>query len=180
MWFLSRYDHSIDSKNRLLLPAAHRKAMESKDLGAVLVARAVLGRDSESNLKFRYVELTPQKVYEELSAIDAPRNNLVIDSKQIEQAYRVFGSAHLMEIDDTGRILLTDRFVNRTGKEPNPRGEKMLHAEVSIVGMGRSIQLWNVDELLWYEQKKLERSLGEPLSNWENIMEQSGATNSPG
>ncbi len=178
MWFLSRYDHTVDSKNRLLLPAAHRKALDNRELGVTLIARAVLGRDPESNLKFRYVELTPQKVYETLSAADAPRTNLVIDSKQVEQAYRVYGSAHMMELDDAGRILLTDRFVNRTGKEPNPRGEKMLHGEVSIVGMGTSIQLWNANELLWYDQRKLERSLGEPLSSWDNIMDEGEASNS--
>ena len=180
MSFLSRYDHTIDSKNRLLLPAAHRKALDAQNLGAALIARAVLGRDPESGLKFRYVDLTPQAVYEDFSAVDAPRNSLLIDSKQIDQAYRVYGSAHMMELDDAGRILLTDRFVNRTGKEPNPRGEKMLRGEVSIVGMGQSIQLWNANELLWYDQRKLERYLGEPLSSWDNIMEESGAPDSRG
>jgi DNA-binding transcriptional regulator/RsmH inhibitor MraZ len=180
MWFLSRYDHSIDSKNRLLLPAAHRKALELQELGSTLIARAVLGRDPESNLKFRYVELTPQTVFEKLSAADATRTHLVIDSKEAEKAYRVFGSSHLMELDDAGRILLTDRFVNRTGKEPNPRGEKMLQDEVSIVGMGTTIQLWNAKELLWYDKRKLELTLGESLSGWDNIMDEGGETISQG
>jgi DNA-binding transcriptional regulator/RsmH inhibitor MraZ len=56
----------------------------------------------------------------------------------------------------------------------------MLQDEVSIVGMGTTIQLWNAKELLWYDKRKLELTLGESLSGWDNIMDEGGETISQG
>lgn len=173
MLFLGRYEHSIDAKNRLQMPAAFRKVLEAQEpeLGKALIARAVIGKDPESNLRYRYIELTPEKVFAKLSAGDVMRTNVITDSRQTEQAYRIFGSSHSMDLDETGRILLTDRFTKRTASEPNPRGEKMLRGNVSIVGMGMTIQLWNANELLAYDRQKLEMALGEPLDAWDKLLD---------
>ena len=132
------------------------------------------------NLKIRYLELMPEVVYSELSAADMSRKNLNVGMGEVYKLNQLFGSAYYLEIDDAGRVLLPERYINRDGRQPNLLGERMLGTAVSVVGIDKSIAIWNQNEFLWFDRTMQEKSLGEPLASWDDISGQAAPQISQG
>ena len=143
MAFRGTYDHTIDAKNRLTVPAKFR---------AALADGAVLTRGSE-----RCVELWPAQDYEAVQggALQG-LNPLAPDARELRR--RLFGSAFDTELDGAGRVGLAPKLVEHAG----------LKRDVAIVGAGEWLEIWDrdawasVDEDSPARIQQLTRDLGHP------------------
>jgi transcriptional regulator MraZ len=124
---LGEYEHTLDEKNRLTLPARFRTAMD----GGVVLTR---GLDS-------CVEAYPaadwtQLVEERLSGLDP----LSRESRVLERFY--YSGATEASPDKQGRVMLTPALIEHA----------KLGREVVVVGMRGRIEIW--DRAAWRAQIK--------------------------
>ncbi|OGO15420.1 MAG: division/cell wall cluster transcriptional repressor MraZ [Chloroflexi bacterium RBG_16_48_8] len=115
--FLGQYSHTIDSKNRLTIPARYRAALAS---GAAIV------QGFECNLLV-YTTETFQKLASRVSMHSTT-------NKEVRAMRRVlFGRASEVSLDSTGRILIPT-FLQEYAE---------LDTEVTIVGSGDYFEIWS-------------------------------------
>jgi MraZ protein len=117
--FLGQYTHTIDSKNRLTIPARYRAALAS---GAYIV------QGFERNL-YVYTTETFQKLAERANT-HSPTDPEVRAMRRV-----VFGGATEASLDSTGRILIPPFLLEYAE----------LDAEVTIVGSGDYFEIWSKD-----------------------------------
>lgn len=124
--FLGRYQHNIDDKGRLIIPARFREMLER---GAYIT----LG--FERNL----MVLTPE-VFDQLYA------NVIglslTDSSARDLQRFIFSNAERVEVDKVGRILLPQYL----------RELAQLENEVILVGIGNKFEIWS--PVLWAEKNQ--------------------------
>ncbi len=138
--FLGEYRHSIDSKDRLTVPARYRELI---DEGAIIV------RGFDRNL----MVLTP-KAFE---AISHHLEQMSITDPLTRNIRRlIFGSASRLEIDKAGRILIPEFLCNLAGL--------ICDHDAVLVGQGSYFEIWSTDE--WSLQQK---TLNEPEANSERF-----------
>lgn len=127
--FRGRYDHTIDKKGRLSIPAGFR--MEMQRLGGD--ASPILSQQKD------HLELYPRNVWEAIENDLMTKPNLQPDV----QAYRRFLIANATEcpIDSQGRILIP----------AHQRQHARLESKVTIAGVLDKIEIWNLD---LFEQEK--------------------------
>lgn len=130
MVITDRFDHSIDEKNRLSVPSHIRKAMDPITDGAAfyLVPEG------------RYLQMIPEKLFERLAGWSDARLTV---SPEIAKARRLlFATAAKLEWDKQGRCIIPDRFfIDR--KTSDPLNEGILSRDVTLVGVGERMELWN-------------------------------------
>jgi MraZ protein len=119
--FLGQYEHAIDGKGRLIIPARYRELLSSG---------AYISQGFDQNLM---VQTTDNflKLAENVSlmSVTDPRARLL---------HRlIFGSAEILEVDKTGRILIPSFL----------RQQAHLSGNAVIVGMGTHFEVWAPD--LW-------------------------------
>jgi MraZ protein len=116
--FLGRFNHTLDDKGRLAIPARFRS-----DLGAGLVITR--GTD-------RCLTVYPQSTFEALAAkLDAlPLGD--VNARNLRRA--AFAAAEPAELDKQGRIILPERL----------RAYASLGSNVAIVGMNTFLELWDL------------------------------------
>ena len=115
------YSHKLDSKGRMVLPARFRE-----ELGQFVVA--TIGIE-------RCVTLYPAKQWEELlERLETlpSGNNKARDLRRI-----ILASAHELEVDSTGRILVPQAL----------RQYANINQEVSVNGNGDRLEIW--DMAMW-------------------------------
>lgn len=115
--FLGQYTHTIDSKNRLTIPARYRAALAS---GAYIV------QGFERNL-YVYTTETFHKLAERANT-HSPTDPEVRAMRRV-----VFGGATEASLDSTGRILIPPFLLEYAE----------LDAEVTIVGSGDYFEIWS-------------------------------------
>jgi len=122
--FLGQYIHTLDSKNRLTVPARYRAALAS---GATIV------QGFECNLSVYTTE-----AFEKLSN-QAKMHSTT--NKEVRALFRViFGNACEVSLDSTGRILIpTFQMVYAK-----------LNTDVMIVGLGDYFEIWNKE--IWTKE----------------------------
>lgn len=132
LMFLGQYEHSIDEKGRLIVPARYRE---------LLISGAYISQGFDQNLMVE----TPDN-FEKLA------NNVslmsVTDPRSRDLHRLIFGSAELLEVDKTGRILIP-QFLRQFA---------MLDSLAVIVGMGTHFEIWS--PTLW-APKRADISNGE-------------------
>lgn len=128
MIFTGDYEHTIDSKNRVSIPARFRQMLSAETIGDKFYL--IIGPN-------RKLWLYPNKYYEQLVA-NCPRE-LIPDSEFLKYEEFTFGLARLVEPDKTGRFIIPEKMMERTG----------LGKDVVIVGVRDHIELWNRNE--WEE-----------------------------
>jgi MraZ protein len=141
--FRGTFDHTLDAKNRLTVPAKFR---------AALADGVVLARGSE-----RCVEVWPAADYERLhgAALEG-LNPLASEARELRR--RLFGGAFDTELDGAGRVGLAPKLLEHAG----------LGREVAVVGAGDCLEIWDrgawssVDEDSPGRINELTRSLGHP------------------
>ena len=126
--FLGEYEHSIDAKGRMAVPAKFRGQL---DRGAVISK----GRD-------RCLSIYTMARWEEKSAVLA-------DGKTEEELRdferRIFPSASEVELDGQGRLVIPAKLRTYAG----------LESEVTVAGVRDHIEIW--DRATWQEyQERLE------------------------
>jgi len=125
--FFGQYDHSLDEKGRLTIPARYRDLLEG---GAYIT----LGFDNNL-MVMRSIEF--DQLYHNLEALS------LTNTKARKLSRMLFGSAAMLEIDKAGRILIP-QFL---------RDAIHLDSQVKVVGIGHYFELWSPD--LWNEENKL-------------------------
>jgi MraZ protein len=135
MVLTGRYDHVIDDKGRLAIPSPLRNQMNPEIHGTGFY----LMQES------RYLQLIPEKAFED--AAGQVRTGL-LPPAQVAKARRfLFSTTTKLDPDKQGRVMIPDG-VMRDSKTPDPLAQTTLNREVTLVGNGDRIEIWNRDEYL--------------------------------
>ena len=128
--FLGQFEHSIDEKGRMTIPARFRE-----ELGEV----AYITRAFDQNLT-----VMPETVFEPL----ADRlNELSVTDPEVRLLQNlIFSNAARIEFDRSGRILIPQYLREGAG----------LQNAAVVVGQGKRFEIWSPD--LWAEQVKSQNS----------------------
>jgi MraZ protein len=123
--FRGRFEHAIDPKGRLSIPAKFREVIEQRHDGRIII----------TNLPKCLVAYTP----EEWEAIEAKASRLPTLKKPNVQAYLRFfiSGATECEIDGQGRILIP----------PTLRSHAALERHVVLVALTNRFEIWNRERL---------------------------------
>ncbi len=120
MLFTGHYEHSIDAKNRLAIPADIRSRWSATECGGAWYA--IPWPTGALRL---YTEAGFQK------RAEAYQNSLTPNPSQAELQATLFGLSRRLEIDSAGRVRLTDDLLTLTG----------LPREVVLVGAGEWLEV---------------------------------------
>jgi MraZ protein len=141
--FHGTFEHSLDAKNRLTVPAKLRAAFAD---GAFLVREAD-----------RCISMYPSATYSALA--DAALSALNPLSAQAKQLKRYFHSNALaVELDAAGRVMIPARLLQHAG----------IGRDVVVTGAGDCLELWDRSTWEAYDQDLMARapdltaSLGHP------------------
>lgn len=135
MVITDRYDHVVDDKNRLAIPSQVRNVMDPEKDGTAFYAVP------EAH---RYLQLIPEKLFERLAGM-VPAG-LQVPLEMAKARRLLFGAAPRLELDKQGRVGLPDRFMRDGKKRVDPFDEAILGREVTLVGVGDRLELWNRDD----------------------------------
>ena len=143
--FLGNYDHSVDSKGRLAVPARFRA-----ELGERMFVTRWLDK---------CLALYPADQFEELAN---KVGNLSIADPNARNLRRIFFSeAAEVELDKQGRINIPARLRQYAGLGPE-------EAQVVVVGMNTYIEIWSPE--LWNQlQDEVEENAGSIASQLANL-----------
>ena len=120
MAFRGTFDHSLDQKGRLTVPAKYR---------AQLGESAVLATGTDGCIEV----WRPEEFDGRLQAALEGVNPLSRQAREIRQWF--FGNSHEVELDNAGRVAV-----------PSPlQGHAGLTKEVQVVGVGDHFQIWDRD-----------------------------------
>ena len=118
--FIGEYEHSVDAKGRVIMPAKLRE-----DIGEKFIVTKGL-----DGCLFAYS-------YEEWINFEAKLKTLPLTNKNARDFVRFFLSGAVeCEIDKQGRFLIPN----------NLRTYAILEKEIIIIGVGTRIEIWNREE----------------------------------
>jgi len=121
--FLGRFEHSVDNKGRVSVPARFRGELS----GELIITR---GND-------RCLYLFTQEAWEPLAAKLNALPTGDADARNLRRA--VFSAAEPVELDKQGRVMIPDHLRQYSG----------ITANTSIIGLGSYIEIW--DQQTWSE-----------------------------
>jgi MraZ protein len=137
--FMGEYDHTIDSKGRLIVPAKFRDQLGDE----FVVTKGLDG------CLFIYDNTEWTKLEEKLT-------NLPLSNPNARKFSRHFlAGATLCEVDKQGRILLPSQL----------RKHAKLEKDVALVGVGARIEIW--DKVTWDQMNEYDAD--EMASNMEGL-----------
>jgi len=116
--FLGRFEHSLDTKGRVAVPARFRDKLS----GELIVTR---GND---RCLYLFTADSWEPLAEKLNAL--PTGDA--DARNLRRA--VFSAAEPVELDKQGRMMLPDHLRQYAGLQSN----------VAIIGVGNYIEIWDV------------------------------------
>jgi MraZ protein len=137
---IGEYIHTIDSKNRVSLPAKFRK-----ELGKIVVITPGLDQ-----CLFVFTMSEWKKVTERLGSSEGDLSFLKSDQRTFNR--NMFGQAVDVEVDNIGRILIPDFLKERIN----------LKNSCAIVGVQDRLEIWN--DKTWQEYKKKAQKQAENLA----------------
>ncbi len=141
--FVGEFSHNIDSKGRIIIPAKFREELGD----SFMITKGF------ENCLFVYTMAEWHKLDESLSSL--PSNQ-----KSARYLQRIFLSgASEAEPDKQGKVLIT----------PAHRAHANLSKEVTIIGVGKRIEIWDADTWRGYSENEEEMSLEEAAENLEGI-----------
>ena len=126
------FDHLIDEKNRLAIPAQIRNAMDPEVDGVAFYLKP--GSNG------RFVELIPEKTFEKLAM--SAHSGLLVDNEIAKLKRYLFATASRLEPDKQGRVIIPERFMQNL-KHPDPLSGGVLGREVTLVGVLDRVEIWN-------------------------------------
>ena len=127
--FLGEFQHTLDSKGRLILPSAFREPLEE---GLVIT----VGQD-------HCLRVHPRANWQRV--LEGIRELRSTDERQRKFARVLTSSAHLEELDNQGRITIPNRL----------RDYAMLERDVAVVGGDAHIELWNAERWARYRDEAM-------------------------
>jgi MraZ protein len=118
LFFNGTFEHTLDAKNRLTLPARFRKQ---------LAGRVFLVRGEEP-----CIAVFPAEEYERL-AVEALKDTNPLSPEGRDARRRIFNYADEIDVDTAGRVTLQGRHLTHAGIDGR---------DVVITGSGESLELW--------------------------------------
>lgn len=146
MPFTGQYEHTIDAKNRLAIPASIRSRWDPTRDGAAWYAVPWVGG---------LIRLYTETAF--TVRAEAMPQSLMQEEDESEFQATLFGLARRMELDSAGRIRLPEEMLSLTG----------LPREVVLVGAGDRLEIRSRSE---WEQSKRDR-----LAQLPELMRRIGA-----
>ena len=135
MAFRGHYEHSLDAKNRLSVPARFRATFSSG---------LVLAKDSDACISVS----TPEAHESMLERALEGKNPLGSEYRAVQRYFQ--GNSFDVELDASGRVTLPGRLLEHAGIEK----------ETVVAGVGDHLEIW--DRKRWDdEQAALDASIGE-------------------
>jgi MraZ protein len=130
MVFTGRFDHIIDDKGRLAIPSPMRNQVrpELHGDGFYLVQEK------------RYLQLVPAALFEHLAS--SVKAALMPTAKVAKASRYFFSGVFKLDPDKQGRVMIPDGFM-KDSKNPDPLARTLLNHEVTLVGNGDRIEIWN-------------------------------------
>ncbi|MEP6776344.1 MAG: division/cell wall cluster transcriptional repressor MraZ [Chloroflexota bacterium] len=119
--FLGRFEHSVDTKGRVAVPARFRDRLSGE---------LILTRGNDGCL-YLFTEESWEPLAAKLNALPTGDE----DARNLRRA--VFSSAEPVELDKQGRVIIPDHLRQYAG----------ITGDVSIIGLGEYIEIW--DTLAW-------------------------------
>ena len=135
--FFGQYDHSIDDKGRLTIPAQYRDQ---------LAQGAYVTRGLDENLMVIPADEF-ESLYHKMKAMN------IVDDHSRDLARLLFGNAAMLELDKAGRVLIP----------AYQRAAININSSVKLVGMGAYFDIWapenwsSKEELLNDEKERADR-----------------------
>jgi len=140
---------TLDAKGRLSIPTRHRDALLAQCEGKLTLTRQPqIDPQSEPD---RCVLIYPRPAWAEKSAEIAKFPATAVSWKRV-----LLGSAQDVDIDGSGRILVSPELRDATG----------LTREVMLLGMGSYFELWDVAELKRREAQDMAKGIPAGLENF--------------
>lgn len=138
MNFKGEYEHSIDPKGRVFIPAKYREALGDE----FVVCKSYLEKCLEvySNEEFGKLD----KKFEDTALTNV--------SEQVVQRY-LYSSASDVQLDKQGRVLIPSKL----------REYAVLNSEVTIVGVRNKLEIW--DRQTWNERNADNGALSSAIDN---------------
>lgn len=115
--FLGRFEHSVDTKGRVAVPARFRDKLS----GELIITR---GND---RCLYLFTQDSWEPLAEKLNALPTGDQ----DARNMRRA--IFSAAEPVELDKQGRIIIPDHLRQYSGIDGN----------VAIIGVGNYIEIWN-------------------------------------
>jgi MraZ protein len=115
--FLGRFEHSVDTKGRVAVPARFRDRLS----GELIMTR---GNDG---CLYLFTEQSWEPLAAKLNALPTGDE----DARNLRRA--VFSSAEPVELDKQGRVIIPDHLRQYAG----------ISGDVSIIGLGEYIEIWD-------------------------------------
>ena len=138
--FMSEYNHTLDTKGRLIIPAKFRE---------VLGEEFVVSKGMDGCL-FVYAN-------DDLNAFEQKLTSLPLINKEARQFARFFlAGAATVEVDKQGRILLPAALREFAG----------LEKDVVLVGVGSRVEIWSKDK---WENMNSDTDMDEITSAMEGL-----------
>lgn len=122
--FMGEYDHTIDAKGRLIIPAKFRE-----ELGDSFY----IGKGTDGNLNVYTTEYW-MEFEKKLSELPS---TLVKKTRQLKRFY--MAGTELVELDKQGRVLVPNKLREHAG----------LTKDVTLVGVGDKVEIWSTER--WIE-----------------------------
>jgi MraZ protein len=139
--FFGQFEHSIDEKGRMTIPVRYRE---------LLVHGAYILRGLDNNLMVLKAE-NFETLQQHLSQMS------ITNSDARDLARRLFGSAAILEIDRSGRILIPQFLRDAL---------KLNHSAV-VVGNGIYFEIWDSES--WQSHQELIENSATPARQFEGI-----------
>jgi len=133
MTFRGLHEHSLDSKDRITVPASYR---------APLAEGIVLMKGVEPCVEVWPVKAAESMEREKLSTL----NTMNRDARRIQR--RFFAHSESSELDSAGRIRLSGQLIEHAG----------LEGRCMITGMGERLEIWAPDEWLAEDEENEKRT----------------------
>lgn len=132
--FSSRYSATIDDKGRVVLPAPFKKMMGDQADKPVTIEK-----DVYSNC----LNIYPESNWDEkVNLIESKLNPF--DEKDLRLMEQFYENFTTVKMADNGRINLPEDYIKHAS----------IKKEVTLIGLGKMIRLWDTDE---YEKAKASR-----------------------
>lgn len=134
--FIGEYQHSLDAKGRIFVPAKFRDALGEKFIVTIGLDRCLFVFPAETFAIYK----------EKLDAISLANK----DAREFTRFF--FAGAGECELDKQGRILIP----------PKLRAYAKLEKDVTVVGVSGRVELWNTAE--WEKEHSIENFSPEEFS----------------
>ncbi len=154
MLFTGEYEHTIDAKQRMAIPAEFRSRMEPETLGiAFYLSPGPNGA----------LWLWPEKTFEQLAG--AMSSSLLPAEELMEFEELLYSQSRRMELDKTGRVRLPERMLREAG----------LGSQVIVLGVKDHLELRDPEQWNTQRQQKLAKQSEIMLRARRAMMQQGSA-----